>query len=162
MQKDVIEHVLRDVGFYSWLIQENKIFADRSFARFYELDDEELMKGVAVERILSMIVEEDRERLAERIHNVLLGGPPAVSPYRIICPSGISKSLTSIGSCSMDENGLPIMYSGIVMESNESDADPTGTQLSCLISAAISLAKNSGNALTERYLNSALRTVTPL
>jgi hypothetical protein len=153
----LLNHLLRKVAFYSWSIPENNITADKTFAEFYEISDDDLVQGVPVEYILSLIVEEDRARLAERIHSVLLGGPPAVTPYSIRCLSGQYKSLVSIGSCSRDENGLPVTYSGIVMPAD--DLQILETEIEGHISAAITLAQQSGNALTERYLKSALQSV---
>ncbi|KXG87545.1 PAS domain-containing protein [Agrobacterium bohemicum] len=164
MQTDVKEtkllnRLMRKVAFYSWSIPENIITADETFGEFYEIGDDDLVQGVAVEFILSLIVEDDRARLAERIHSVLLGGPPAVTSYRIRCPSGQYKSLVSIGSCSRDENGLPVTYSGIVIPTEDMEIHETEAGIEGHISAAIALARQSGNALTERYLKSALQTV---
>ncbi|XUY29678.1 PAS domain-containing protein [Agrobacterium sp. rho-8.1] len=158
-EANLLNRLMRKVAFYTWSIPENIITADKNFAEFYEINDDDLIKGVAVEYILSLIVEEDRARLAERIHNVLLGGPTAVSPYRIRCPSGQYKSLVSIGSCSRDENGLPVTYSGIVMPADDLQIQETKAGIEGHISAAITLAQQSGNALTERYLKSALQSV---
>ena len=150
---------MRKVAFYSWSIPENIITADKTFGEFYEISDDELVQGVAVEYILSLIVEDDRARLAERIHDVLLGGPAAVTPYRIRSPSGQYKSLVSIGSCSRDENGLPVTYAGIVMSADDLQIHEREAGIEGHISAAIALAKQSGNELTERYLKSALQSV---
>ncbi|WP_320199615.1 PAS domain-containing protein [Agrobacterium sp. rho-13.3] len=159
LETELLTRLMRKVGFYSWSITHNIITADKMFAEIYEIDEVDLARGVSVEYILSLIVEEDRARLAERIHDVLLGGPPAVSGYRILCPSGQYKSLLSIGSCSRDEDGIPAIYSGIVMTAQDTEAEVNEVQLQKHISAAIELAQKSGNALTERYLNSALRSV---
>src|SRR4051794_24330642 len=101
----LLNRLLRKAAFYSWSIPENSITADKTFAEFYEICDDDLVQGVPVEYILSLIVEDDRAPRAERINGFLLGGPPAVTPYGIRCPSGQYKSLVSIGSCSRDEDG---------------------------------------------------------
>lgn len=159
LETELLTRLMRKVGFYSWSIPQNVITADEMFAEIYEINDLDRARGVSVEYILSLIVEEDRGRLAERIHDVLLGGPPAVSAYRIVCPSGQTKSLLSIGSCSRDEDGIPAMYSGIVMTAQDTQIEVKDVHLEGHISAAIELAQKSGHALTERYLNSALRSV---
>ncbi|WP_416409320.1 PAS domain-containing protein [Agrobacterium rosae] len=155
----LLNRLLRKVAFYSWSIPENIITADKTFGEFYEIGDDDLIQGVPVEHILSLIVEDDRARLAERIHSVLLGGTPAVTPYRILSPSGRYKSLVSIGSCSRDEDGLPVTYSGIVMPADDMKVHETEVGIEGHISAAITLAQQSGNELTERYLKSALQSV---
>ena len=68
-----------------------------------------------VEYILARIVDQDRPWLAARTHDVILGVQSFVSPYGVVCPSGCTKALLSMGSCSKDANGDPSIYTGIVL-----------------------------------------------
>lgn len=77
----VAQVLMKGAGFYSWCLRENSLTADKAFAQIYEIDEGELARGVPVEFILERIVEEDRPRLAARIHEVILGGEPLVSPF---------------------------------------------------------------------------------
>lgn len=155
----LVEKLMAGAGFYSWSIPLNTLTADKAFADIYEIDEQDLARGVPVELILSRIVEDDRRRLAERIHDVILGGLPFVSPYRILCPSGITKSLLSMGSCARDADGVPSIYSGIVLVERELDIEVRAATLELQISDAIGLAHIDGRELTERYLSSALRSL---
>jgi PAS domain-containing protein len=155
----LVGKLMSGAGFYSWSVPSNTLTADRAFAEIYEIDHNDLARGVSLEFILDRIIEEDRPRLAGRIHSVILGGPPALSPYRIRCPSGTTKSLLSMGSCSTDTDGVPAFYSGIVLVEREIKQDREVAGLKETIASAISTAKAEELELTERYLSSALRSL---
>lgn len=150
---------LSKMGFFSWNVPDNMIHGDRTFGIIYEIEPQHLASGVPVEMILTRIVDEDRARLAERIHAVLLGGEPSLSQYRISCPSGLTKSLVSMGSCSNDEEGLPSYYAGAVIEATVPVRDVADTPLATHISIALQHARNDNHELAERYLLSALRSL---
>lgn len=158
-QQKLFERMMMGAGFYSWSVPENTLTADRAFADIYEIDERILAHGVPVELILSRIVEEDRPRLAERVHDVILGGQSRVSAYRISCPSGRVKSLQSMGSCAKDSEGVPSVYSGIVLLSDVPMIERNSETLEQKISGAIQLSRNDGQKLAERYLISALRSI---
>ncbi|QCI99282.1 PAS domain-containing protein [Agrobacterium larrymoorei] len=158
-QQNSIEQMMMGAGFYSWCVPENTLTADRAFADIYEIDERSLAHGVPVELILSRIVEEDRPRLAERVHDVILGGQSRVSAYRILCPSGRVKTLRSMGSCAKDTEGVPSVYSGIVLLSDAPMTEPRSQTLEQKIADAIALSRNSGQKLAERYLISALHSI---
>lgn len=151
---------LSKMGFFSWNVPEDTIHADRTFGIIYEIEPQHLASGVPVGLILSRIVDEDRPRLAQRIHAVLLGEEPSLSQYRIFCPSGVTKSIVSMGSCSTDAEGLPSYYAGAVLEATMPVRDVVETPLATHISVALQHARNDNHELAERYLLSALRSVT--
>lgn len=155
----VAQVLMKGAGFYSWCLRENSLTADKAFAQIYEINEGELARGVPVEFILERIVEEDRPRLAARIHEVILGGEPLVSPYAIECPSGRRKSLLSMGSCSRDLDNLPSIYSGVVLIEQTAETKLETSHLESQITSAIKIARNAGLELTERYLFSALRSM---
>ncbi|AYM65845.1 PAS domain-containing protein [Agrobacterium fabrum] len=157
--RSLVENLLDGAGFYSWSLSTNTLTADAAFAAIYEIGEDDLAKGVPVEAILERIVEEDRPRLAARIHDVILGGRPFVSPYRIRCADGRIRSLLSMGSCSKDQNGVPSIYSGIVLIEREMEIKLNASGLEKHIDAALDLAKIGGLELTQRYLFSALRSL---
>lgn len=158
-QHHLIDNLMVGAGFYSWSLPLNMLTADKAFAEIYEINVQDLARGVPVEFILARIVEEDRPRLAERIHEVILGGEPFVSSYRINCPSGRVKALLSMGSCAKDQDGIPSIYSGIVLVEHELEIGVRATTLAAQISNALELARSDGRELTERYLSSALRSL---
>ncbi|WP_430253153.1 PAS domain-containing protein [Neorhizobium sp. DAR64872/K0K18] len=159
MHSGLIEVVLNGAGFYSWSLTTNKLSADAAFAAIYEISEADLAKGIPVESILERIVAEDRPRLAKRIHEVILGAKPLVSPYRILTSDGSMRSLLSMGSCSHDEDGVPSIYSGIVLVAEKVEIGLETAGIERHIGAALNLAKNDGLELTERYLSSALRSL---
>jgi hypothetical protein len=64
-----------------------------------------------------------------------------------------------MGSCAKDFDGVPSVYSGVVLVEQESDASSGAEGLELHIGAAIDLAKARKFELTERYLSSALRSL---
>ncbi len=78
--RHMVETILEGAGFYSWSLTTNMLTGDTAFASIYEISESELARGIPVESILDRLVEEDRPRLAERIHDVILGGRSFVSP----------------------------------------------------------------------------------
>ncbi|MGV1873096.1 hypothetical protein [Agrobacterium rosae] len=97
--------------------------------------------------------------MAARIHDVILGGQSFVSSYGVVCPSGCTKALLSMGSCSKDANGDPSIYTGIVLVERNFGNAVEAVQLESQISAGIDLARNGRHELTERYLVSALKSL---
>ena len=159
LHSGLVESVLGGGGFYSWSLTTNRLTADAAFAAIYEISEADVATGIPVESILERIVAEDRPRLAERIHDVILGGKPFVSPYRILTRDGRIRSLLSMGSCANDQDGVPSTYSGIVLVADEVAVTVEAAGLEIHIEAAIGLAKIEGRELTERYLSSALRSL---
>ena len=159
MQRGLIKDLLEGAGFYSWSLATNLLTGDLAFAQIYEIGEGDLAKGIPVESILERIVEEDRPRLAARIHDVILGGTPLLSPYRINCADGQMKPLLSMGSCAYDADGLPSVYSGVVFVERKIGVGSGARGLEMHIDAAIDIAKANKLELTERYLSSALRSL---
>ncbi len=159
LRPKLIEHSMQGAGFYSWSLQTNILTADKAYADIYEIDERELAQGLPVEYILARIVDQDRPRLAARIHDVILGGQSFVSSYGVVCPSGCTKALLSMGSCSKDANGDPSIYTGIVLVERNFGNAVEAVQLESQISAAIDLARSGRHELTERYLVSAFKSL---
>ncbi|UXS05285.1 hypothetical protein [Agrobacterium tumefaciens] len=125
------------------------------FAQIYEIAPEEIAKGVPVERILELVLLDDRGPLAEQIHPVLLGDEPAPLHYGIKSVSMTIKSLTSIGTCFRDAEGIPSYYSGSVILNVDSKDQPPDP-LMLYIENALEIARDQGRELTSRHLSSAL------
>lgn len=145
------------MGFFVWHVSENLLFGDAFVADLYNISAENVSAGVNVEDILAKIVPEDRPRIARNIHNAILSGNFSSAQYRVVLASGGQRSVVSFGRCLKDKDGLHSFYSGTVIDLTSSDISLDNDPLSTLCRAALSLAERSGNALTARYLSSALR-----
>ncbi|NWJ27536.1 PAS domain-containing protein [Rhizobium sp. RM] len=143
------------VGFFTWDVPRNLVFGDSVFAQIYEIAPEEIAEGICVERILELVLLEDRGQLAEQIHAVLLGNEPAPLHYRIRSASTTIKSLTSIGTCFRDAEGVPSYYSGAIILNIDSK-DQVHDPLMLYIETALEIARDQGRELTSRHLSSAL------
>ena len=60
------------MGFYTWHVVENKVYGDPNLAELYGLSSEELAKGISVEQIFTIMVDEDRALIASNVHSAIL------------------------------------------------------------------------------------------
>ena len=148
-------------GFFTWDVPNNLIFGDENFADIYRLRPERLAVGVAVEDLLALVAPEDREQLAKRIHDVLLGSKAAVSSYTVAFSDGERRAVSSVGTCFRDAEGVPSYYAGVVMWSQDKPRTLDDNALRGHIDAAMLIAEAEGRELTRRYLSSALGSLGP-
>ena len=147
------------MGFYTWHVAENKIYGDPYLAELYGLSSEELAKGISVEQIFAIMVEEDRALIASNVHSAILTAEPSCGRFRIQRPDGTTRSLVSFGRCLHDEMGVPTFYTGAVIDASSPNIAEGNDPLEAHCRAALSLAERRGEHLAARYLSSALRTV---
>lgn len=158
--QSIEEHEIetRLTGFYSWDVPNNLVFGDANYAAIYGLPPEDAAQGVPVEKILSLIAEEDRGPLARYIHDMLLGRRPETATYTIIDAKGVAKRASSVGSVIRDRDGIPSFYAGAVM-CPPSELEVTAGGLRNRIAEAINIAEVEGRDITRGYLSSALRSL---
>lgn len=144
------------VGFFSWDLNENKVFADSVFACIYGIPPRELEIGAPIELVIKHVVEDDMPRVAKALHETIVSGKPCHQTYRITHSTGRSLVVTGQGRCLRNADGMPSIYTGLVTAeeggANAVEADPLASH--CI--EALKLAKRRRHALAERYLTSAL------
>ena len=150
-----------EMGFYTWVVPENKLYGDPALAQLYNIPECDLAKGVPVDRILSLIVMEDRPLIAGNIHKAIMTGKPSSGAFRVMYADGTVRSLVSFGRCFRDETGEPSFYSGAVMDAAAPQVAVGDDPLEAHCRAALLLAKQGGNELAARYLSSALNVLSP-
>ena len=62
------------LAFYTWQIADNKVYGDPYLADLNGMPAKELAGGVPVERILAIIVDEDRPAIAVNVHRAIVKG----------------------------------------------------------------------------------------
>lgn len=157
-----ISHLLgksNRMGFFSWAIAVDLIFADSIFGDIYEIPPAVRARGFPIGLILERIDDDHRAFMAERIRQTLLGDEPSILQFQIVCPSGKTKSLTSIGSYAFDAEGVPNVCTGVVIHAGEQANEVANSSLEAHIKHSLALAKDANLELAERYLESALRTI---
>lgn len=148
------------MGFYTWNVVENKVYGDPNLAELYDLSSEELAKGISVEQIFTIMVDEDRALIANNVHSAILTAEPSSGRFRVRRKDGTTRSLVSFGRCLHDEMGVPTFYTGAVIDASSPNIAEGNDPLKAHCRAALSLAEMRGDHLAARYLSSALKTVT--
>lgn len=147
------------MGFFTWSVPDNLLFADEVFGDIYEFSPDELRRGIPVEAILCRIAVEHRAEMAERIHATILSGIPSTSQYDVLCPSGTRRSVVAFGRCLHDIDLVPSFYTGAVMLASQAALVVGSNAIEGHCRAALAIARDEGRELTARYLSSALRSV---
>jgi hypothetical protein len=147
------------MGFFTWSVPDNLLFADEVFGNIYEFSHEELRRGLSVEAILGRIAIEHREGIAERLHATILSGAPSAIRYDVACPTGIQKSVIAFGRCLHDFDRIPSFYTGAVMLASQETLVVGSNAIEGHCRAALAIARDEGRELTARYLSSALRSL---
>ncbi|UHS58246.1 PAS domain-containing protein [Agrobacterium vaccinii] len=149
------------MGFYTWHVAENKLYGDPYLAKLYGFSIEELAKGISVEQIFAIMVEDDRAVIASNVHSAILNAEPSIGRFRVRHSDGSTRTLISFGRCLHDEMGVPTFYTGAVMDASSPHIAEGSDPLQAHCRAALSIAERRGNHLAARYLSSALNTVSP-
>lgn len=150
----------QEMGFFSWLVPANKLHADATFGRLYAFDKDQLSAGIGVEEVLDRVIEEDRPKIARGVHHAIVTGEPSSAYYRITLPDGSRRDLVSFGTCFRDEDGVPSIYTGTVMDASLPQVAFGDDPLKAHCLAALELAEKGGQELAVRYLSSALASLT--
>jgi PAS domain-containing protein len=144
------------MGFYSWDLSENKVFADHVFAYIYGLPARDLEVGAPIEEVIKHVAQEDMPRVAKALHETIISGKPCHHTYKISHPGGTKIVVTGHGRCLRNGEGMPAIYTGSVtaeeIGKTPVETDPLASH--CL--EALKIAKRRRHALAERYLTSAL------
>jgi PAS domain-containing protein len=149
------------MAFYTWQVADNKVYGDPYLAELYGMPANELAEGVPVERILAIIVDEDRSVIAGNVHRAIVNGEPSSGRFRVVRPNGNTLSLVSFGRCLHDETGVPTFYTGAVMPASSAQVAEGDDALEAHCGAALALAQARGNDLAVRYLSSAMNVISP-
>ncbi|MBP2560634.1 PAS domain S-box-containing protein [Neorhizobium galegae] len=144
------------LGFYSWVVPENKVYGDQVIADIFGLSEEELAAGASIERVIRYISEGDRQRVAKAIHDAIVSGGAYRENYRVTHPDGRRIDVIANGRCLRDAEGVPYIYSGTVTIQPAAAAVAATDPLERHCRAALGLATKRRQMLAARYLTSAL------
>ncbi|QYA08694.1 PAS domain-containing protein [Agrobacterium larrymoorei] len=144
------------MGFFTWSVPENTLFADDVFAELYELAPAEVSAGIRVEDILEKIVDDDRPLLARKIHQAIISGRPSTQSYRVRRSDGTSKELVSFGRCMRDQRDVPSFYTGAVVDPSNPAVTVSSDTFAAHCTAAMNIALIRKNELAASYIRSAL------
>lgn len=144
------------IGFFSWNVQEDKVFGDPVFAYIYATCPHEMQAGAPIATVIRNIIDGDLQRVARALHETIISGKPCHQNYTIAHPGGRRLLVTAQGRCLRDAAGVPSLYVGSVGASEVTAATSLSDPLETHCREALRLAKRRRHALAERYLSSAL------
>ncbi|MDP9840095.1 PAS domain-containing protein [Neorhizobium huautlense] len=111
-----------DVGFFTWDIPENILYADGALADLFGIDPREAERGLPIETYLDRVHPDDRSQLAEAISDSIIAHMNQQETYRVLDATGRYVTVASFGRGFRDRDGLPRRYVGIVVPVNEVEA----------------------------------------
>lgn len=162
------------LGFYSWNVQENRVYGDEIVAFLFGLSPQDLSAGLPIEVVIRDVKDGDKQKLARLIHEGIITGQAIECAYQVVHRDGRLVSALSIGRCLRDAEGVPSIYSGTVTllapgkvgaenDGIKSDDDveggATADPLERHCRAALGLATTRRHTLAARYLSSALNVI---
>ncbi|MGV1916759.1 hypothetical protein [Rhizobium sp. 22-785-1] len=103
------------LGMYTWDLSRNSLVGDEYYSYLYGFDPDKLAAGIDIETLLSKILQEDREIVAERTHASILDGLFGTISFRVTRRSGLLR-LGAFGRCIKDVDGTPNFFTGAVFE----------------------------------------------
>jgi PAS domain S-box-containing protein len=107
------------VGTWEWDVAEDTFVAGASFARTFGLDPERAREGVPLERVLSSIHEDDRDRAVARIEDALETGGEYEAEYRVRNADGEIRWVFARGHVECDEAGNAEAFPGALTDITE-------------------------------------------
>ncbi|USZ67540.1 PAS domain S-box protein [Halorussus salilacus] len=107
------------VGTWEWHIPEDEFVTGASFARTFGVDPEAAREGVSIDRIVSAIHEDDRERIERRIEAVMDECGEYEEEYRVWNAEGELRWVVARGHVECDEEGDPVTFPGALTDITE-------------------------------------------
>ncbi|MFC4451183.1 PAS domain-containing sensor histidine kinase [Halorussus aquaticus] len=104
------------VGTWEWNLVNDEFVTGASFARTFGVDPEDAREGVSVDRLLSSIHEDDRERVEQAIENVIESCGEYEEEYRVWNADDELRWVVARGHVECDEDGNPIRFPGALTD----------------------------------------------
>ena len=107
------------VGTWEWHVPDDRFVAGASFARTFGVDPDAAREGVPLERFVSSIHEDDRERVEASIEDALESCGEYREEYRVRNGDGEYRWVVARGHVECDEDGDPITFPGALADITE-------------------------------------------
>ncbi|MFB9979302.1 sensor histidine kinase [Mesorhizobium kowhaii] len=103
----------RGIGTWDWDVQKDRVVADERFARLYGVDPVKAEAGAPIAEFFRAIHPADLPRVQERVGHALRSGGLFSEEYRLLQAGGTERWVLAEGSCSLDADGEPLLFSGV-------------------------------------------------
>ncbi|MCU4743733.1 PAS domain-containing protein [Halobacteria archaeon AArc-m2/3/4] len=104
------------VGTWEWDISSNELVTNPEFARTFGIDPDAARDGVPLERFVSSIHEDDRDRVRQGIDAALECGGEYEETYRVWNADDDRRWVSARGHVECDEDGTPIRFHGALTD----------------------------------------------
>ncbi len=107
------------IGTWDWQIQEDEFYADEWFARLFDVDPVAIRDGVSLDRLLTSVHEEDRERVERAIEAAIENCGAYEEEYRVRDRHDDLRWVVARGEVECDGAGKPLNFPGAAMDITE-------------------------------------------
>lgn len=107
------------VGTWDWEVPLNRVTADDTFARLYNIDPLRAGLGVEIEQFLGAIHPDDLPRVTEQIDRALLTGEDYRCEYRVTGSDGKLHLILATGRARLGHDGTAERFPGVVVDLTE-------------------------------------------
>jgi PAS domain S-box-containing protein len=104
------------VGTWVWDVPGDRFTADERFARSFGLDPELCRTGLPLDQVMASIHEEDRQRVADAIAEVLGRGGPYRCEYRVQQNGGAFRWIEANGRVELGSDGTALRFPGVLLD----------------------------------------------
>ena len=104
------------VGTWEWNVPEDELVAGETFARQFGVDPEEARDGVSLDRFVSAIHEDDRDRVQRKIEDAVETCGEYEAEYRVWTDDDELRWVVARGHVECDEDGNPVTFPGAVTD----------------------------------------------
>src|SRR5690606_11502352 len=103
-----------EIWTWTWNIQADKVYADRNFAKLYQVSDADAHGG-AIQAYFDAIHPADIEAVKANIENSVATGQPYQYYYRLCRADGSIRHVHARGKIEFDSNGKPAWMPGVIL-----------------------------------------------
>jgi PAS domain S-box-containing protein len=107
------------VGTWEWYIPEDQMVTGATFARTFGVDPEAAQEGVSLDRFVSAIHEDDRERVEHKIEEAIETCGEYEAEYRVWNADDELRWVVARGHVECDEAGNPVTFPGALTDITE-------------------------------------------
>ncbi|WP_374274966.1 PAS domain-containing protein [Brevundimonas sp.] len=107
------------VGVWDWDVPNDRVYADKRFARLYGVDPRMASDGAAIEQFFAAMHAGDAERVQGEISHALSTGEPFRSEYRLVQADGEVRWVAALGRPERDADGRTIRFPGVTFDITE-------------------------------------------
>ena len=106
----------KGVGTWKWDTTSDRVVADAQFARLYNVDPDQALRGAPLSVFTDAMDPADRPRVEAAIAASVEAGAPFSEEYRLVMADGSIRWVLAQGRCHRDAAGNPTNFPGMVFD----------------------------------------------